>query len=486
MNLRQATVFFGLLCSLIASALNAEPFVNSSIALTTDETNYIVQKGPIRVCTDPNWMPYERINDDGVHEGMAADYIALFAKRAGLTLELYRTASWQETLDAARLRHCDIISMARNTQERREYLNFTKPYVSYPYVIATTNDKLFIDDIRNESDKTFAIVKGYASTRFLKRVLPNAHLIEVDNIDEGLIKVRNNEAFGYVDSVLAIGYAIKKSAFVDIKISGKLGISSSPSVAVRNDEPLLLDILQKAMDSVSDNEAKEIYNRWISVRFEQGFDHNLLIQILLVSAAVLAGLLYWNRRLAHANRTTQEALEKLNKMQVALTEKNEQLERIATTDLLTGLSNRLKVEESLQKEMDRHQRFEHSFSIILGDIDHFKTVNDTYGHQIGDQVLIDISNIMTQHIRAIDTLGRWGGEEFMIVCPGTDQVGATELANKLRLAISDYDFPIIKHKTASFGVATVKDDDNRKSLISRADQALYKAKNSGRNRVEYL
>lgn len=464
----------------------AELSTSQGIELTPEEGIYLLNKGPVKMCVDPNWMPYERIDGDGNHEGMAADYLQLFSQRAGLELELYPTTSWQETLDAAKNRRCDIISMARNTKERRQHLNFTTPYVAYPYVIATSSDKFFINDIRQHPDKTFAVVKGYAASQYLQDIMPNVKLMPVDNIYQGLEMLRERKVYGYVDSILSIGYAISKESYVDIKISGKLDFSSRPSVAIRNDEPLLLSIFQKSMNSVNENERQEIYNRWFAIRFEQGFDYKHFIQIILAITVIIAGLVFWNRKLSIAHRTTQETLYELHQTQKALEEKNAQLEHLASTDLLTDLCNRLKVENSLEQELQRQQRFGHTFSIILLDIDHFKKVNDEYGHQTGDQVLIEFSELLKEHVRSVDTLGRWGGEEFMIVCPSTDQQGIVEMACKLKAAIENHSFATTGHQTASFGATTIRDHDSLQQLILRADKAMYQAKHSGRNQVVYF
>ena len=158
---------------------------------------------------------------------------------------------------------------------------------------------------------------------------------------------------------------------------------------------------------------------------------------------------------------------------------------LSITDRLTGLFNRLKIDEALNDEFNRSNRFKTSFGIIIIDIDYFKRVNDTYGHQMGDQVLIQYAKILKENIRKIDVLGRWGGEEFMIICPETDLEGTIKLAQLLREIINKYNFPNIGNFSASFGVSIYDGDENIDKVIARADSALYKAKANGRNRVEY-
>jgi diguanylate cyclase (GGDEF)-like protein len=157
---------------------------------------------------------------------------------------------------------------------------------------------------------------------------------------------------------------------------------------------------------------------------------------------------------------------------------------LSITDKLTGLFNRLKLDEALNDEFNRSNRSNRSFGIIIIDIDYFKRVNDTYGHQVGDQTLIQFAKILKDNIRKIDILGRWGGEEFMIICSETDFEGTTKLAQSLREIISKYDFPTIGNLSASFGVSIYDGDENIDKVIARADNALYKAKANGRNRVE--
>ena len=160
------------------------------------------------------------------------------------------------------------------------------------------------------------------------------------------------------------------------------------------------------------------------------------------------------------------------------------IEVLSETDRLTGLPNRLKLDETFEHEIERAIRYPHALSIIIFDIDHFKQVNDTHGHQVGDAVLVAMSGLVRSHIRNIDMLGRWGGEEFLIICPETGMEGARKLAENLRAAIAACDFPTVGQKTASFGVTEMGVGDGEDDMVRRADDALYRAKEGGRNRVE--
>lgn len=165
---------------------------------------------------------------------------------------------------------------------------------------------------------------------------------------------------------------------------------------------------------------------------------------------------------------------------------NEKLEKLATMDVLTNLFNRAKLNDTLENEINRANRFEHDLGIIILDIDNFKSTNDTYGHNAGDKVLEEFGYILKSQVRLTDIVGRWGGEEFVIICPETNIQGMQKVTEQLRITIENNNFSTVGQKTASFGITLFCREDSVKSLISRADRALYIAKDNGRNRIEIL
>jgi len=160
------------------------------------------------------------------------------------------------------------------------------------------------------------------------------------------------------------------------------------------------------------------------------------------------------------------------------------IEELSVTDQLTGLYNRLKLDELFALYLSLAKRHRSAFSIALLDIDKFKSINDTYGHQVGDIVLQELSSVLKSRIRKEDALGRWGGEEFLILLPQCDLAAAYALAEKLRALVERHALSRVGSKTVSFGVATFHIGDDEKSMVARADEALYRAKAHGRNRVE--
>ncbi|RRQ24052.1 sensor domain-containing diguanylate cyclase [Guyparkeria sp. SCN-R1] len=160
-----------------------------------------------------------------------------------------------------------------------------------------------------------------------------------------------------------------------------------------------------------------------------------------------------------------------------------ELKRLATTDMLTGLINRMHFEKILAHEHDRVQRYGHPAALIMIDLDRFKQINDQFGHPCGDAVLTRFARLVSDHIRTTDSFARWGGEEFMLITPDTDEHAATLLADKLRCRVHDTEFPEIGRVTASFGVVALEPDSTPEQSVQVADQRLYLAKQQGRDRV---
>ncbi len=167
-----------------------------------------------------------------------------------------------------------------------------------------------------------------------------------------------------------------------------------------------------------------------------------------------------------------------------LEQANEALERLAVTDQLTGAFNRLRLNAVMAQEIGRAIRYGHSLSVIMYDIDHFKLVNDTKGHGAGDELLRELTRLVRAHIRSVDALFRYGGEEFIVTLPHTNLDQAGRAAEKLRALVAGQAFPQGLSITISLGVAELRSGESADALMARVDEALYRAKAAGRDRVE--
>lgn len=222
---------------------------------------------------------------------------------------------------------------------------------------------------------------------------------------------------------------------------------------------------ESILESIFTPHAHEIYMRSI-------------VMLMFIFITLFAHTLL--KREEHANRELNYHKNNLEKI---VSVRTEQLEVLATIDDLTQVYNRRKLFELAHYEIDRNVRHNHSLSIIMIDIDHFKKINDIHGHQVGDKTLQLFSQTLTSVIRSTDIFGRIGGEEFAIVLPETSKQEAKEFAERIRLCIENEKFPVIEHLTICMGVTQYYSNDTSSSIFSRADIALYAAKESGRNRV---
>jgi diguanylate cyclase (GGDEF)-like protein len=208
-----------------------------------------------------------------------------------------------------------------------------------------------------------------------------------------------------------------------------------------------------------------------------------LIIMSIWLALVLLYLLMRLLRLQTVVRQQRQQSQELQAINRALDVRSQQLVQMATTDALTGAFNRKGLEDVLQQALTDWRRHQHPLGLVLIDIDHFKAVNDTHGHQAGDRVLAGLAELVRQHVRGQDLLGRWGGEEFLLVCRDTHLPQALAIAEKLRALVAGHQFAGGLRITASFGVAAMDSDRPLDQVFAAADAALYRAKAEGRNRV---
>ncbi len=210
---------------------------------------------------------------------------------------------------------------------------------------------------------------------------------------------------------------------------------------------------------------------------------------VLVSLSVTCIAIWYGRKLSgqlqdmndYLEQKIYERTESLLDTQKELLEDNSELTRMALTDSLTGLSNRTHMNQILHKEYSRFERHNQRFGIIMLDIDHFKQINDTHGHDAGDRVLKKLAALFGGAIRTSDFIARWGGEEFLICCTTIEEEDLLPIAETIRQLVANTDFEANQKITASLGCAAIVRGENISELIKRADIALYEAKNNGRN-----
>lgn len=439
------------------------------------ELGYLLGRGPIRMCVAPDWMPIEGIDRSGRHTGMAADFIRLMARRGGLNIELVPAKTWEESFALGERRQCDIFSLLMDSPSRHSFLDFTTPYLEIPGVIATSANVPFIAGLDQVAGQRLGHMRGFAGMELLRARHPGLQLVEVDSYEEGLNRVQNGELFGFIGNMMSIGRVLQENKIYDVKIAGRIGHDNLMSVATRNDEPLLREVFQKLVDSIRPAERQEITNRWIAVRFEQGFDYRRLWQIVGVFVFVGALVLFWATKLRRLNAQLRTA--------------NQRLAEISRHDALTGLYNRMHFDEVVVSTLHLCARNGLTMTLALIDLDRFKNVNDTFGHPFGDACLRQVAALLRRSFRRdTDTTIRYGGEELIVICVGGTPAETIARLEAFRREI-EQSIVALDSRTSRLtvsigvwsGVPSIGDDPAR--LLKQADAALYRAKHGGRNQL---
>ena len=433
--------------------------------------------GGIRLSGRTDWYPIDFHDNLKGQQGIAPDIFNHIHQELHIPFQQLNAKNIEESITSLITAQADVIPAIVPTSEYQDTLAFTKPYIRLPMVIATRGSQFFIGDLSDIQNKHIGIMPPSSQYEQLKSSYPNVEFVEVESVKAGLTKVRDNEMFGFIGTVPAIAYAIKQHNFYNLRITGTIKEQLPIAAATLRYDHSLRTLLDHAVMSIDEEKKSEIIDHWVVVQMEENIDRSLLWQVLAGAAILILIVMLWAHKVKRLHSQISEAYELLE-------QKNRELERLSTVNQLTGLYNRHKTDQELEAEIQRAERYGRPLSVIMFDIDWFKSVNDNYGHPAGDTVLRKIAALLRNRIRSTDIAGRWGGEEFLIICPETEIEGARELAEQIRADIAEFDFSISQSITISAGVATYTVDETIERLIHRVDEYLYAAKHRGKNRVE--
>ncbi|MCG7984114.1 MAG: transporter substrate-binding domain-containing protein [Candidatus Thiodiazotropha lotti] len=450
-------------------------------ALTQDESVFLEEKPTIRFRVNRDRAPYE-FSLDGIAAGIAVDYVKAVANKTGFNAEfVIDDRPISEALKSVKSdrRDYDTLLYAVETAERRDEFSFGDPYLANPIMIVTHNSSGYVGQMSDLSGKVLAIEKGFITHQWVSRDYPSIRVISANTTLDALQMLRNQEVDAYLGNLAIVNYMINRKGMSDLQVAAPSGYDDIKFSFVGPKEwPELTSILSKGLRKISAEEHTEIQQKWFSLQVLEKVDYKKLIYISLFFVTIILVVTYKNRSI----RTINEKLETSHRL---IEEKNRLLRELVITDNLTKIYNRHKLDEVLLYESNRANRSKSNFGVILMDIDYFKRTNDTYGHQKGDKVLKEFADILRRSSRRSDVVGRWGGEEFMVICTETTLNGLVAFSENLRSGISKHAFSTGENKTASLGVSVYQADESVNELIKRADEALYLAKEKGRNRVEY-
>lgn len=447
----------------------------NKVELSTNEQQFIDQHKVIKIGVNRDWRPIEYVDQNGIVRGINPDVSHLIEQRTGIHFNYVVYERWSDMFDALLTKNIDVLGSATETPERQRDMLFTQSYWDMPWVVIhqKQGNKLSVEDFYG---KELAIVKGYHLVERLRAQYPNITLRLVDDHEEGLLAVQRGIVQGLIENIASASELIKRESLVplDMSVIDQLNIDKD-RFAVRKDWPLLTSIINKALATITENEKRDIYEKWFNINISTGFDKNtvlrLSVQIGIVILVVMVVIIVWNRRLATEVKTRKQL--------------EEQMKHMATHDELTGLANRILLKDRIHTAINYHQRQSLQMAVLFIDLDGFKTINDVYGHDVGDELLVQVAQRLSTCIRKSDTIVRFGGDEFVLLLTGLHNKGeAAYIGDKvLKLVQQPFSLSAVSASIGcSIGIAVYPDDGiTDTDLLKEADTLMYQAKANGKN-----
>ena len=357
----------------------------STLDLTPEETAHLKHAGRITMCVDPKWPPFEYLDEAHVHQGMAADYFRLFAKRIGTPVTVIPTESWTQSTDFLKQGKMRRALHAQPDSRAFRLSRFHRTLPDLSLGGGGPEDASYINGLDALSGKTMAMVPGYRLDEAVRRDHPDVELVPVSSTEEALTAVSRGKAYATACSLVEAAYLIRTMGLGNLKVAGHTKYDDQFRVGVAKGKPELLGIMSKAVESLTPREKKP-HRRPLDFRALR--DRRISAHLRILAIVGLGALLtdFWLVGIARNNKRLAALNAQLRNTKRELELKNSELEQISRTDRLTRLANRGRIDECLQQEVHRALRYDMRFSLILADLDHFKAINDTLGHHAGDEV----------------------------------------------------------------------------------------------------
>ena len=272
--------------------------VPKQVLLSSAEKQYIEQKKEITMCVDPDWEPFEKIDEKDTHQGIAADLIRLVSERTGVTLNLVKTSTWEESLHLSKTKKCDILSFVNQTPQRDKWLIFTDTLLADPNVIITREEHPYVVNLSETHNETIALPKGTMVEERISKDYPSLKIIPVKTEEEAMMMVSHKKADMTIRSLIISANAIKKERLFNLKIAGQpSGYENNLCMGVLKDEPILRDILNKGVRSITNEEREQIINKHTAIILQKESDGKILKYALygiVFLFTILALVSLWN------------------------------------------------------------------------------------------------------------------------------------------------------------------------------------------------
>ncbi len=491
--------FFTALASAAQPSAVGTITLNTAVSLSDDERTFIQSLPTLRVAAYWYAPPLSLFNEKtGTYQGISIDIFRFIADQIDLSYELVSDTGTvlNENFNHVKQGTLDVYLSLSTQPERLQYGNFTQSFFAdYYTVIARKNRPIHISDLNQLSQYRVGVIKAVSILPYLQNFIPQQQLREYpdgtlfealrrDEVDVAIYmqRVFEQERFRFdlydLEKIYTLYEAPRSYAFLF-----HASEQSQRLIDIFNRYIAVIDSSQSV--SLHASGERELIKRYV----EQQNRQQILLIAMLAASILLLGLLL-------AYRSRQRMLVKLKanhtfilQQHQALQEANEKLEYLSQVDALTGLANRRFFDQQLNLEFARYTRGAGALSVLLVDIDYFKSINDHYGHGVGDEYIKKVASVlMAAMSRSNDLAARYGGEEFVCILPDTDLPGALKVAEQIRQAVIALHLDNAENPpqplTVSVGVATLQGvQSSADEVLSAADVQLYQAKNAGRNRV---
>lgn len=272
----------------------SESFIEEQ--LTPEERDWLTKHSVIRLGNSVDWPPFGFINNEGIYSGIAADYFRVIGNLLKIKIEPAKLNSWQETVEAARKGELDLLDAVIPTPQRREFLTFTKPYISYPVVLFAHDNVDYIASMSALKGQRISVIAGSALHDILKNNHPEVEIVAKENSRAGLLAVKKGEAIVFIGNLPTASLVMSREGITGLKVAGETPYRYNLTIGINKNKLMLASIIQKALGVIPEEKHNEIYRKWMSVTFEHKADYTQFIQLFTVSIFIFILILFWNRQ----------------------------------------------------------------------------------------------------------------------------------------------------------------------------------------------
>lgn len=446
----------------------------NSLYLTQKELNWI-KKHPLLSYSEFNLKPFPIIENNKLN-GIEGDYLDIISQRTGLKFKFIPTTSRLDALKKFKEKKIDFIPGVNAGEKEKELGLISNVYKKYPVVIVTGSKYKFVENLHDFDGKTIAVPKHHISYNYLVKNYPKINLKATSTVQEALLLVQAGKVDAFLGHIADSLYYISHLQLSDLRVTKTTDLEFMHSQLIQEESPELLSIVNKVFKSITEKEKANIDANWINPIMKEKLDYTVVWQILGIASIIVFLFMYRNFELSKYNKK--------------LKYQKDLLYHQAHTDVLTKLPNRALFDDRLEQSILRAKRHKEKFSLFFLDLDKFKQINDTLGHDIGDKLLQHVASRLKHTIRANDTIARLGGDEFTIIANDLSNTQDVSIfAEKILNAITE-PLKIDEHTlsiTFSIGISIYPHDgEDADTLLKNADIAMYKAKDKGKNNYQFF